>query len=413
MNPPRVLIIFLTLTAIFFISHQAVSAEEWGESEFLVEGGGPSLIQDQEGRYWLAYSLMVDNNEDIYLISSNDLKAWSAPIKITRDNETDFHPSLIQSGNGKFYVVFTSLRNANYDLYFSESPDGIKWSEPLQLTEDENSDWYPYLMEDSRGELIISFSSRRGGSNGVFVMTSSDGVQWSEERRVTGQESDIYPMIVERQGRYWLLFVRHTGDYSNRSRANEHELFLTYSDDLRVWSGIAQLTQAKPGSFNLYPSFIKDGDENLWISYTSDEPGNEEVFIFGSSDGELWSWPEKITKNIEYLDSINSTRRFKCDLKSMIQDRSQGFLIAYECSKTGSDIYLVAGNPELDFSKTRKISFNVSVGATIKPSNTLDSDPKTNLDVTDKKPGYLKILLATFLLIFIAVLIIRRRAEEG
>lgn len=398
-------IFFWIGVAILFMTLPSVAAGRWSEPDVLISGGAPSLIQDRDGIVWLAYDTMVENNEDIYVIFSRDLSSWSQPIRITDDLETDFHPSIVQSKDGRFFVVFTSLRSGNYDLYISESHDGRTWSKPKRLTEDEHNDWYPFIMEDKKGTLIISFSSNREGDNGIFVMSSSDGEDWSKERRVTGPNNDIYPMIVEDRNWYWMVFVRHTGDYSDFRRANEHDLFLIYSSDLVEWSKIGRLTFSKPGTFSLYPAFLMDENGTLWISYTSDEPGNEEIFIFGSNDGELWSSPEKITSNMEYLESINSTWRFKCDMKGMIQERGGKFLLAYECAKIGDDIYLASGVPSLDFSGAVRVEFNISeeAGALfLKGGETAGIAEEIGGETP--KPGYDKIILGATVLIVITSL---------
>ncbi len=330
---------------VFLLILPAVSGE-WSEPVAVIEGGGPSLIQDKNGVYWLAHDNMVDNNEDIYLIYSRDLVEWSDPIRVTLDLEADYHPSLIQTTKGEYLVVFTSLRSGNYDIYISRSMDGLGWSEPIQLIFDEASDWYPNLYQDSEGRLILVFASSRSGSSGIYITASRDGVNWSEAKNVVEPGNDIYPLIVEAGDRFWLVFARHTGDYDDRSRANEHELFLTSSFDLDSWAKPLQLTSSLTGRFALYPAFIKTADGALRLSYTSNDLGNEEVYIMGSEDGFQWSSPERITKNVEYSESIGSTVRFKCDLKSMV-DNGEGLVIAFECARTGSDIYITMGQPGL------------------------------------------------------------------
>ncbi len=350
--------ILLGLTvALLALFNPAIAANEWVEKGAVVSGGGPALIQDEEGIYWMAYDNMVENNRDIYLIHSTDLKSWSEPIRITKHVETDFHPSLVHAGNGRFYLAFTSQRSGNYDIYLAESDDGALWSEPIRMTEAEGSDWYSFITIDSKGRLILSYTSSREVDPGAYIRTSDDGERWSEEIRATDTKKDIYPMIVEGDDRYWLLFVRHTGDYSIRTRANEHELFLTYSPDLLEWKKFGRLTFTKTGKFSLYPSFIRDTEGTYWISYTSNELGNEEIYIIGSKDGTLWSKAERISRNMEYRERINSTVNFKCDQKSLIQEKGGGMVIAYNCAREGGGIFILSGRSELDLSNARKVDF--------------------------------------------------------
>jgi hypothetical protein len=353
----RLILLGLTV-AILALFNPAIATGEWIEKGAVVSGGGPAIIQDEEGVFWLAYDYMSENNRDIYIIHSKDMESWSEPIRITDHNKSDFHPTLVQTGNGVFYLAFTSQRRGNYDIYLVKSEDGLTWSEPIRLTEAEESDWYSFITIDSKGRFILSYTSSREVDPGIYIRTSDDGERWSEEYRATDTKKDIYPIVVEGDEGYWLLFVRHTGDYSIRTRANEHELFLTYSPDLLEWKRFGRLTYTKTGKFSLYPSFIRDKAGNFWISYTSNELGNEELYIIGSKDGTVWSIPERISRNMEYRESSNSTVNFKCDQKSLIQDRGGEMVIAYNCAREGGGIFILSGMSELYLSNSTEVTFD-------------------------------------------------------
>lgn len=393
---------FLILFVIPFLLIPSVFGGSWGEEKVITTGGGPAFIKASDGVYWLAYDELIDNNMDIYLRSTRDLGEWSDPIRVTLHNETDFHPSLLQGDNGLFYIVFTSLRTGNYDLFLTESDDGTKWTEPVQLTFNNESDWYPSLAKDKDGRLIISYSGRIEGKTGIFLKVL-EGDEWSDPIPVTEPTSDLYAMVVEGSDRYWLIFVRHTGDYDIRRRANEHEIFLTYSKDLHDWAPPERLTYTKEGAFSLYPAFIKDEENNLWLSYTSDEPGNEEVYIMGSPDGFKWSKPERITGNMEYRESINSSRSFKCDLKSMISDEGT-IRIAYECSREGDNMYLISGKAMMDMSSPRVLEFKgEQAGPIIQPpkSGTVKGGEDPTLPIA-----------AAFIAVFALLFLIKRYKKD-
>lgn len=206
----------------------------------------PNLIQDDDGEYWMLYNALTD----IY-------------------NVLEF----------------------NYELMLTHSSDGISWSEPATITNSSAIDTYPYIMQDMDGRYFVTFSSFKKNSttdHDIYMIYSDDGIVWSDEIQLTNSpEGDIFPIMLEdKDGKYWMLFTRDTSA-EHPPMMNKYDVFMITSDDGLDWSDVAQVTDF---DHNInYPYFLQDGDGVFWMPHMTGITGSEELGLMGSRNGIDWT----------------------------------------------------------------------------------------------------------------------------
>ena len=206
----------------------------------------PNLIQDENGEYWLLYNALTD----IY-------------------NTLEF----------------------NYELMLTHSPDGVAWSESVALTNNSAIDNYPYIMQDENGRYFVTFSSLKKNSttgHDIYMIYSDDGIVWSDETQLTNSpEGDIFPIILQdSDGKYWMMFTRDTSA-DHPPMLNKFDVFMMTSDDGVDWSDVAQVTFF---DHNInYPYFLQDEDGVFWIPHMTGITGSEELGLMGSRNGIDWT----------------------------------------------------------------------------------------------------------------------------
>ncbi len=398
----------ILLTAILLPN--MVNATNW---EYIIVDNYSSYpaLAKFNNTYVLVYSKEVKEGENLFVKYSTDGLNWSKGERITRFSGIDYQPYLMVDRQKNCWLVFTRkpFEKEDYDIYLMSSKDCINWSEPVPFIQTHTNDWYPYIYQDSYGTywLFLSrtvFNKKGEATSAIFYTKSKDGVRWSELKQVTKATGAVFPRMVELNGRYLLFFSAFTGSWENLSRINEHNIFLMYSDDGRNWSKAGRLSKLPLGKFALYLDVKKDEQGRVWVTYTSNENGNEEVYLFSSKDGVNWSPPERVTRNVEYIASLNEPFGFKCDQKALLIDGNR-FIIAYS-----SDIYpeqaplfVAIGSPEsmdntyLLANFSEDMSPSISVGT----NHTATGDQKAD-------HGRL-FLVAGIVLIIIATAIYRRR----
>ena len=393
--------LFIFLFAVSSIIGMA--SAKWNEPYFILpDSDRPSIIQDNNGTYWIAFNSYT-NPQNIWIMNSNDSINWTNFYQVTTSNLTDYEPNLIQDNKGRFWILYSSLieikgtLNFNYDLKLAHSDNGINWSEPVNITNSPLIESYPYIMQDRTGRYFITYSTYGNASNNldIYLKYSDDGFDWSQPIRITdSSESDIFPiMIQDNSGKYWMLFSRNTRE-RHKPLLNKYDLFLIYSGDGIRWSDAAEITNL---SYNInYPYFMQDKDGVFWIPHMTGITGSEELGIMGSLNGTEW------TDSI-LLSNYSIEGYFKTDYKSMIQDRSGNYIYAFTSAKIGRGIWLMNGTPDLNFSKTRKVEFN-NIRITV------ENDTKNIIrTIPERKNNELGIELGSLtILIFFLIVILKR-----
>jgi hypothetical protein len=156
----------------------------------------PTLIKDADGEFWLYFvsPLLEDetifaNHNDIFVMHSADLKKWSAPSLVTDGNKSVaynyLHPAY---KDGVYYLAIMSSQVVTEDAYIMRSEDGINFTSPERMVDhdDENIIDYKSMTVDKDGVLWMAYSHvTDNGSRVVYVVNSSDGINWSEPIRVS------------------------------------------------------------------------------------------------------------------------------------------------------------------------------------------------------------------------------------
>jgi len=249
----------------------------------------PLMVQDSYGVYWLVWCSDRSGNGDIWCSNSPDGINWSNPMQLTSNTFDDWHPSMIQDSEGTYCLTWMSWRTGNYDIWYSDSPDGINWSEPTQLTTDVSDDWVPSLSKDSSGAFWITWSSGKSGNQDIWYTTSQDGENWSNATQLTmdASEDDCPWLLQDSNGTYWVVW------HSNRQ--GTYDIFYSNSTDGANWSEpVALITDE---STDMYPFMLQDSQGRYWIVWTSDRSDMwGDIWYCFSQDGHEWSTPHQLTE---------------------------------------------------------------------------------------------------------------------
>lgn len=383
----KYLLKFLVILNIIFLP--AIVSGEWNEPYFIIQDSDrPSIIQDQNGTYWIAFNSWT-NPQNIWIVNSIDSLKWENFYRVTVSNMTDYAPNLIQDRDGKYWIVYASLVEIkgtlkfNYDISLVSSDNGINWSEPGNITNSPVIEAYPYLFQDRTGRFFLTYSGYENESSkdlDIYMKYSDNGSNWSDSFRITdSNKSDIFPiMIQDKNGTYWMMFTRDTYQ-KNITPLNKYDVFLTTSHDGIHWSDIAQVTDYRH-NIN-YPYFIQDRNGNFWIPHMTGISGSEELGIMGSGNG--IDWTDSIV-----LSNYSNEGYFKTDYKSMIEDRNGTFIYAFTSAKIGRGIWLMNGTLSSNISSNHTIGFDIP---RISPENDTKNPVKTIID--SKRSGINNIVL--------------------
>lgn len=156
-----------------------------------------------------------------------------------------------------------------------------------QLTADFHKDEDPFLMQDSDGVYWGVWCSDRSGNGDIWCSNSPDGTSWTEPIQLTLDTfDDWYPSLIQdSNGTYWGTWMSW--------RSGNYDVWYNNSTDGENWSKPVQLT--KDISDDWAPSLFQDSSGTYWITWTSGRLGNKDIWYTTSKDGENWSKATQLT----------------------------------------------------------------------------------------------------------------------
>jgi hypothetical protein len=248
----------------------------------------PILMQDSNDVYWSAWCSNRSGNGDIWISYSSDMMNWSQSNQATISQYDDWYPTLIQDSNNTFWLSWMSWRKQNYDVWCSFSDDGLNWSNPIQVTTNISLDWVPYFMQDSSDVYWVVFSSDRLGNKDIYSCSSDNGINWSTPMQLTfdSSEDDCPCLFQDDNDVYHLLW------HSNKN--GKSDILHTFSNDGISWSNPSILTNENNN--DMFPFMIQDQADNYLMIYTSDESDPfGDILYRTSADGITWSSAVRFT----------------------------------------------------------------------------------------------------------------------
>jgi len=271
-----------------------------------------SITQDSNGTFWLVYSQYEGyNREDIYIKKSKDGINWGLSMELWGNYSYKYHPTIIQDSNGIYWVAWASNWGGRNRIWITHSTDGENWVDPLLAIGNYYDNYYPSLIQDSEGRYWMAWTNynRTNYQHNIYLTYSCDGIYWDEQpTKITSDydHDELPSLIQDSSGIFRVAFAS--------DRSGNYDIWLTSSYDPRTsWSSPLQLTTDY--STDTSPSLIENADGGFNISWESRRTGRYEIWHSGSPDWSFWYHPEQVTEN----DNPNSHKHSP----TLIQDQNE------------------------------------------------------------------------------------------
>jgi hypothetical protein len=292
--------------------------------------GLPSLMQDADGTFWMAWSRWTNNGKyDIFVKNSQDGINWSSAHQVTSNSSYEIYPSMIQDSNGIFWLAFSSNWYGDYTIWITNSTDGFSWITPHRILTHRYSNIEPSLLQASDGTYWIAWTHLNSTTHDydIRVTASLDGINWDDN--FGSVTSDYYYdfspcLIQDSTGTFRLAW--------DSDRFGNNDILVSTSQNPQYsWTAPGRITT--DSSWNYNPSLIENVDGGFNISWESDRSGDDEIWFAGSSDWTYWTLPEMVTES----ENPNSNKNSPC----LIQDAHETLWIAWHSwSSSSEDIWL-------------------------------------------------------------------------
>jgi len=187
------------------------------------DDSSPSIMQARNGTifvFWSSDLAQVAKYDLYYKTSSNGGDSWLGPTRISWHPSLDEAPAAIQTHDKKIWLVWSSQRTGNKELFYKTYFDDEQyWSTIVQLTNNASEDTSPSITQNIDGTICVVWHRNITKSNGsnydIMCKTSSDhGLTWSNETRVTTDPGwDMCPAITHLEnGTLLVAFTSYRAD---------------------------------------------------------------------------------------------------------------------------------------------------------------------------------------------------------
>jgi subtilisin family serine protease len=272
-----------------WLSTSADSGPSWSERLPVTTDSSGADAADlhvaSDGTLWLTYWAWEGANSEVRVQTSGDGGlTWSASTRISDHPAGDFSPSVTQTLDGTIWVVWSSSRSGQSEIWHRTSADGgASWSDetPAALSSNPKSD--PEAASLMDGSLLLAWQECSGTCRILFARSDNQGASWSSAVTVGSDEFDNrWPSIaVTPDERIWIAWTSWRNSNPN-SRSNWDILYAESNDGGSTWSDEIQFTaHAGPDEHPEITPLTHHGSVGLvWHSQRS---GNFDVW-FGIVD---------------------------------------------------------------------------------------------------------------------------------
>ena len=233
----------------------------------------PSLMEARDGTLWLAYQSFAGGADRIKVQRLQGV-TWSQPETISEAPGDFFRTAIAQDRNGRIWVVWSAQTDGNFDLY-ARSTDGRSWSRTERLTTAVNADIFHTMLAGTDGNLYLAWQSARNGNFDIYLKVF-DGKAWSPDIQVSSDPaSDWQPALAAPpNGGVTILWDTYSaGNYDVVSRT------------FRNGKLDAVVPIAASAAFEARPSARYDARGRLWIAWDEGDSnwGKDYGYAIGES----------------------------------------------------------------------------------------------------------------------------------
>jgi hypothetical protein len=234
-------------------------------------------VRDGKGDIWATWQAGATGSRDIYI---GKLTAGAAnfnnSIKV-KDNSTDqCNPAMAVGSDDKLYVAWQDNRRGNWDIYVSTSSDGINWSTETRVTDSNDNQIDPAIVVDSSNNAYIVWEDDRNGNQDIYVATSSSGFVTKTVSQITLDSSDqVEPAIaVDSDNTVYIVWTD--------TRNSKNDIYGAASNN-GPWTNLPVVTTEQSQSSPAIA--IEAVGSILHLVWVDDTPGDDDIFYAKTSGG--------------------------------------------------------------------------------------------------------------------------------
>lgn len=249
------------------------------------------LVDDSGNGLYIAWNDNSNGNQDAYLVklhtaTGNDLWGGSRKIDTAADNQDQTKPRLALAPDGDLIVAWQDSRNDSGDIYAIryKNDHSTEWNE-FKVSSDGGSSEQntPVVITGADDNTYVAWVDLRDGNQDVYAQKLSPAAAklWAGDLKINsdgGSTNQSYPnLAIDADNDLYAVWT------DERNGATNQDIYaqkIASSSQIKLWGSSDFLINTDAGtSTNQYnPSIAVDTDKNVFIVWTDERYGNQDVY---------------------------------------------------------------------------------------------------------------------------------------
>ena len=234
----------------------------------------PSLAVDAAGNVHLAWVDARDGNPEIYygkLDSSGGTLV--ADTRLTADGAISTQAAITADASSNVHILWTDDRDGNSEIYYTKlDTAGATLVDDTRVTTDAGDSSSPRATADASNNVHLAWLDTRDGNPEIYYkkLDSNGNALTADLRQTTDASVSWFPsLLVDSSGNVLIAWAD--------ARAGNLEIYYTKLDNAGAVLKDDTLVTSEAGD-SLFPVLAMDANKNLHLAWTDARDGNEEVY---------------------------------------------------------------------------------------------------------------------------------------
>ncbi len=225
----------------------------------------------------------------IFIVFYLSAQEWTEPINISNMEGSDYLPDIVIDNNGVLHCVWSHIIETWYRIvYYSKSEDdGENWSEPQIISQNtEHACFHPKIASDSQNNLYLIYDLNTGNWTETSIQFQIfDGVSWSDPINLTeGYPGANAPqkVVIDSEDCVYAFFYWFSFRYRYLDNGEWSEVLYPYPNPPDADIGFVDMVVDISNNLHLTGKYIDYGGPNqtIYANYNkNDDEWSELVFI--------------------------------------------------------------------------------------------------------------------------------------
>lgn len=247
----------------------------------------PGEAKDEDGAFALAddgtiFFAFISNrsgNTDVWMTSSEDAFTWTPPWPAVQTPSDDLMNHLTRTRDGTWHLTGRRGKwgRGAVSTWDSTSTDLVRWSTPHRWTPD---GFIGAMQQGPGGDYWMVTTSRRSGNADLYMRRSHDGGQtwWDQAAPLTAdpREDFLFDFRITRDGTFVLLWERHEGSGLGGVLGRSSDVYVSTSPNGLDWKPETLLTpETRGGSIDAIPALLEGPRGEVYAAWLTTRFGDE------------------------------------------------------------------------------------------------------------------------------------------